>query len=102
MIDPKLIKVLFHICSMTLLAITTILLIDLIFRGNHFLSTDFSQNGDDKIALIFTCISLFLGSISITFLFHQWFMQKRIQIYLGSILLSEIVLMVSMILLMLV
>ncbi|MBV1924358.1 MAG: hypothetical protein KUG68_10070 [Flavobacteriaceae bacterium] len=84
---------------MTLLSIATLLLLDLILRGKNFLSIDFSQDVDDKIALAFTCVSILLGMISIILLFKQWYKQKRIQIYLGSILLSEIVLFVSIVLL---
>jgi hypothetical protein len=102
MINQKLITILFHNFSMTLLGITTILILDLILvRGKSFLAADFSQDIEDKVALFFTCLSLALGLTSSFLISRQWYRRKKIQVYLWYILLLEVGLLIGISLLIL-
>ena len=98
-INTEIIITALHVLSLTILLITLGLLLDFIFRGNSFFSTNFNGKGEDLTVLVFTILSIVFGLISINILFSNHKNENKPELYLSATLLSELVLLFGIVIL---
>lgn len=91
----KIIGVFFHLITLFILIITLNLLLDFRFRGNHLMEPDFNSDNGIGLLLIFIILSFIMGIISVSLLIFKWFNENKLELYLKSFLISDIILIIG-------
>lgn len=88
----KIIGVFFHLITLLILIITLNLLLDFRFRGNNLMEADFNSDNGISSILVFIILSLIMGVLSVSLLIFKWFNENKLELYLKSFLITDIIL----------
>ncbi len=88
----KIVSALFHVVSLGMLFIGISLILDLIFKGTDIIGSDSENSFNITSEGVFAIFANIVGFISIALILTNWINSKKIELYLGTILLSESIL----------
>lgn len=91
----KIVAVFFHLLTLFIFIITLNLLLDFRFRGNHLMAPNIHSDNEIGLLIGFTVFSLLLGIVSVASLIFKWVKEKKLQLYLKSFLITDIVLIIG-------
>ncbi len=92
----KILKTLFHLLTLFVLIITLNLLLDFRLRGNHFLTDTYREI---NLLTTFITISFMTGITSVILLVLKWIKDDKLELYLISFLITNIILILGITLL---
>jgi|GEM_PF-4855041 hypothetical protein len=91
MVQLKILGFLFHLFSLFVFFIALNLLLDLRLRGGNLLAPNIVFYDSDLI-WSFTTIAILVGPLSIGLLIRKWGKENKLERYLKSILLTDVIL----------